>query len=107
MRKKPKGRKYRNLVLRGTAIYYERVVDGSRIRFSTETSDWDQAAAVRDLYEKRRGIGKLPLRPADIPTFEEFAERYLDEDTQHLARTTKHERGVHENTGHCLNDAPS
>jgi hypothetical protein len=26
------------------------------------------------------GIGKLPLRPADIPTFEEFAERYLNAD---------------------------
>ena len=61
MRKKPNGRKYRNLVSRGAVIYYERVTDGRRIRFSTETSDWDQAAAVRDLYEERRGIGNGPI----------------------------------------------
>ena len=56
MRKKPKGTKYRNLHRRGETIYYERVVDGRRLRVSTKESDWDFAAAVRDLYEQQTGI---------------------------------------------------
>ena len=57
MRKRPKGRKYRNLTARGGVIYYQRVVDQRRVRVSTKTDDWDEAAAVRDLYEERKGIG--------------------------------------------------
>ena len=44
MRKK--GRKYRNLTVRGRVIQYEREVEGKRLRFSTKTTDWDEAAAV-------------------------------------------------------------
>ncbi len=90
--KKPKGRKYRNLVLRGDVVYYERVVKGERIRVSTRTSDWAEAAAVRDEYEERKGIGQgnIPLR--HVPRFAEFAERYLTEDTGYLAPTTLEER---------------
>ena len=55
VKRKPKGAKYRNLSARGGVIYYERVWNGRRYCFSTRTTDWDQAAAVRDLYEQRRG----------------------------------------------------
>ncbi len=57
MKSKPKGAKYRNLTARSGVIYYERKVDGRRIRFSTTTADWNEAASVRDLYEQRKGIG--------------------------------------------------
>lgn len=50
----------RNLILRGGVIYYKRVVAGRQIKFSCETRDWDEAAAIRDLYETRKGISRLP-----------------------------------------------
>ena len=40
MRKKPKGRKYRNLYKRGNVIYYEREWKKNRTKQSTDTSDW-------------------------------------------------------------------
>ena len=36
MRSKPKGAKYRNLTARSGVIYYQRRVNGKRIRFSCE-----------------------------------------------------------------------
>ena len=92
MRRKPKGTTYRNLSARSGAIYYERVWKGRRFCFSTKTTDWDQAAAVRDLYEERKGIGQSLRILVDVPTFEEFARRYLAEDTHHLAPTSRYER---------------
>ena len=92
MKAKPRGQKYRNLVARGGVVYYERVVAGRRNRFSTETDDWDVAASVRDLYETRRGVGKLPHLVREVPTLAEFAPRYLEEDTAHLADTTRRQR---------------
>ncbi len=89
MKSKPKGAKYRNLTARSGVIYYQREVGGTRIRFSTATTDWNQAAAVRDLYEQRKGIGTAAFSTAEIPTFSEFSERYLAEDTSHLAPTTR------------------
>ena len=60
MGKRPRGRKYRNLGLRGGVIWYERVESGRRVRFSTKASDWDAAAAVRDEWERRRDNGRSP-----------------------------------------------
>ena len=92
MRKKPRGRKYRNLFARGEAIYYERVVKGVRRKVSAKTSDWDEAAAVRDLLEERLRIGSVGSSPAEAPMFLAFVRRYLDEDTAHLADTTRTDR---------------
>ena len=92
MRKKPKGQRYRNLSPRRGAIYYERLWNGRRYCFSTKTADLDQAAAVRDLYEEQKGIGKTLFMASEIPKFQEFAKRYLEEDTGHLASTTRKER---------------
>jgi hypothetical protein len=89
MKSKPKGAKYRNLTARSGVIYYQREVGGRRIRFSTATTDWDQAAAVRDLYEQRKGIGAAAFSTVEVPTFSEFSGRYLTEDTSHLAPTTR------------------
>ncbi len=92
MKKKPAGRRYRNLTARDGAIYYARVVDGHRLRFSLETDDWIVAAAARDEYEQRKGIGRLPFLTLEAPTFAAFAKRYLAEDTSHLASTTRGDR---------------
>ena len=89
MKSKPKGAKYRNLIDRSGVIYYQREVGGRRIRFSTATTDWNQAAAVRDLYEQRKGIGTAAFSTVEAPTFSEFSGRYLTEDTSHLAPTTR------------------
>lgn len=92
MKRKPKGPKYRSLSVRGGVIYYERVWKGRRFCVSTKTDDWNEAAAVRDLYEERKGIGGSVRILIGVPTFEEFAERYLKEDTDDLARTTLSDR---------------
>src|SRR5262245_24562518 len=92
MTKRPKGRKYRNLTARGGAIYYERLVRGRRIRISTKTSDWEEAASFRDLYEQTKRIGSVPFYAGKVPPFAEFAKRYLKEDTAHLAETTRRDR---------------
>lgn len=92
MKRKPSGRKYRNLTVRKGVIYYQRVVGGKRIRFSCNTNDWQEAAAVAELYEEQKGIGRLPFAAVEAPTFREFAERYLEEDTGHLAPTTLTDR---------------
>ncbi len=92
MRKRPKGAKYRNLTARSGVIYYERVVGKKRIKLSTKTDDWNEAAAVRDLYEQKKHIGSAAFHGGDLPTLEEFAQRYLEEDTAHLAPTTRKDR---------------
>ena len=58
---------------------------------SARSTDWDEAAVVRDLYEQRKGIdrGLVPL--ADVPRFAEFAERYLRDAMGHLAASTREE----------------
>ena len=84
MKKKPTSRRYRNLVARGSVIYYERVENGRRVRLSAKTADWDEAASFRDLYEEDK---KSTLEEA--PDFTAFSARYVREDTSHLARTTR------------------
>jgi len=91
VRSKPKGSKYRNLYARGGVIYYERLVGNRRIRRSAKTSDWEIAASFRDLYEQRKGVGKLSFHAA-MPRFADFVVRYLAEDTAHLAETTRRDR---------------
>lgn len=91
MKRKP-GRKYRNLTKRRDGIYYERVWKGRRYVCSTRTLDWTEAAAFRDLYEEKRGIGTGHVRVLEEVRFDEFAERYLDEATAHLAPTTLEDR---------------
>ena len=91
MRAKPKGKKYRNLYARGAVIHYESNQKGRRIRFSTKTDSWSEAAAVRDLYEQELGSGGF--KSADeVPRFDDFAARYLDKRTRHLAPTTRQDR---------------
>ena len=92
MKAKPRGHKSRNLYARGGVIYYQREINGERVRFSCETGDWNAAAGVRDLYEQRKGIGRLPTPLLEMPTLADFARRYLDEDTSHLAATTQRDR---------------
>src|SRR5262245_49420080 len=92
MRAKPRGKKYRNLTARAGVIYYERVIDGKRTKRSTHSDDWDQAAETRDLFEKRREEEKERALVQEAPTLRAFAQRYLDEDTSHLAPTTKRDR---------------
>ncbi|MCH8083366.1 MAG: site-specific integrase [Myxococcales bacterium] len=91
MKSKPKGAKYRNLTARSGVIYYERKVDCRRIRFSTATADWNEAASVRDLYERRKGIG-TPKQILDVPRFRDAAERYLREGMAHLSASTREDR---------------
>jgi integrase len=93
MKSKPKGAKYRNLTARGGVIYYQRRANGKRFRFSCSTNDWDEAAAVARLYEERKGIGRLAFAAVEVPTFRDFAKRYVEEDTSHLAPTTRKDRG--------------
>ena len=93
MKRKPSGQKYRNLTPRSGVIYYQRRVRGKRIRFSCETNDWDAASAVARLYEERKGFGRLPYATVEVPRLAEFATRYMEEDTAHLAETTRIERG--------------
>ena len=92
MKRKPSGPKYRNLTARKGVIYYQRRAGGKRIRFSCNTDDWQEAAAVARLYEERKGIGRLPFASGEVPTFKDFAKRYLKEDTAHLAPTTLTDR---------------
>ena len=97
MKKKPAGAKYRNLVARGEVIYVERVVNVKRTRFSTEESDWDKAAACRDLYDERkrqREAEAAAAAQAPLPSLREFVPRYLAGDLtyQKLAPTTKRDR---------------
>jgi integrase len=86
---KPPGPKYRNLYARGPVIYVELVKDGERVRFSTESSNWDEAAAARDVYlqRKRERAGREAAS-----TFGELAARYLKEATAHLSGTTLDDR---------------
>jgi len=94
VRAKPKGAKYRNLNRHGGVIYYDRVVKGRRISFSTRTSDWNEAVAVRDLYEERRGIGTGIAPPREAPLFADFSQRYLTEAMRNLAPATQYDRRV-------------
>ena len=85
MKKRPKGNRYRNLTVRGDVIYYQKRVAGKRTRFSADTSDWDEAASVRDEYDQaKRGTQGRGSKP---PLFSESAQRYLAEATTHLSRT--------------------
>jgi len=83
MTKRPKGRKYRNLHLYRGSIWYERIWKGQRICKDTKTTDWQEAAAIRDLYEQAKGIGILVVLPDEAPTFAEMAKRYLAEALPH------------------------
>ena len=89
MTKKPKGPKYRNLYARGGVVYYETERDGRRVKFSTHASDWDEAAATRDIYLQRR-VERAAR--AESPTFADIAARYLREATAHLSGTTTDDR---------------
>ncbi len=92
VRRKPVGAKYRNLFRRNGVIYYQRRIAGKRIKLSTKTDDWTEAAAFRDLYEQRKGIGGSYFLAIEVPTLAEFSVRYLAEDVEHLAATTLEDR---------------
>ncbi len=92
MRSKPKGVRYRNLTVYRGSIWYVRFVRSHRYRVDTMTTDWGDAARFRDLYEEKRGVESRTRYAGVMPTFGEFAERYLLEDTGHLATRTKRDR---------------
>ena len=73
-------RERRNLARRGRGgiIYYERLFDGERVRFSTGATDWTKAAAVRDCYEAERAERGARATAAPVPTFAEAARAALD-----------------------------
>ena len=104
MRKKPKGGRYRNLYPRGEVIFYGRVVSGKRIRVSTGTSDWQEAARWRDDYERRNHVGEAGFSVAEVPRFAAFSERFLTEDVSHLAASTRKDRKSHLRVGGPLLD---
>jgi len=79
MRAKPKGTRYRNLYARDSGvIYYQRVVEKERIRFSCRTNDWNEAAAVARLFEERKGVGRPGFVIVEAPTFAEMARLWID-----------------------------
>ena len=90
MTKKPKGPKFKNLTRRGSIIYFEAVLDGQRVRFSTEETEWDRAAETRDAYLRKREVRRLADRAG--LTFAALAARYLAEGMGHLAGTTADDR---------------
>ena len=75
MRKKPKGRKYRNLYKRGNVIYYEREWKKNRTKQSTDTSDWEIAVAFRDEFE--RFLRPSHIRP-DTPAMRHHVGRWIE-----------------------------
>lgn len=80
--------KYRNLYRdKSGIIYYERVANGVRVRRSTESRSWDDAAAVRDAIEETIGI-KRGRRLAEVPLFEDYAAEYLARGIGHLSPST-------------------
>ncbi len=89
LRKRPKGRKYRNLTARNQVIWLEKVIRGRRIRRSCKTSDWEMAAAVRDEVERQLDGSKLPS--FDLPTFAECADTTLAR-MSHLAQCSQDDR---------------
>ena len=91
MAKRPKGRQYRNLYLRGGRVWIEFVVDGKRHHRSSGGDDWELAAQVRDEW-KRELAGLPPLVVEQPTTFAEMAARYLRDGTSKLARTTLSDR---------------
>ncbi len=93
MKRKPKGLRYRNLYARGGSIVYERILKGRRIKRSLGVDDWAEAAAVRDALEAKIGVATLPI--SQMPTFSEMATKYTEEDTGHLAATTRTDRRLH------------
>jgi len=89
MKRKPSGAKYRNLVVNREGIFYDRVVGGRRYWRDLKATDWDDAVVLRDRLEELEGIEK---RRGDVPRFDVFAPRYLNEDTERLAATTLRDR---------------
>jgi integrase len=57
------------------------------------TSNWEEAAATRDEYEQKKGINAGAVSFINPPSFESFTKRYMEEDTGHLADTTRSDRG--------------
>ena len=83
--KRPKGEKYRGLHRRAAGlIYFERERKGDkRIRVSTGTSDWTEAAGFRDEWLARNE--RWLKAGTEVPTFSTMVTRYLEDDTSHLS----------------------
>jgi hypothetical protein len=92
VKRKPSGKKYRNLVAYRERIFYDRVVGGRRYWRDLKTTDWGDAIVLRDRLEELDGIEK---RRGDVPGFDVFAQRYLNEDTERLAATTLRDHRRH------------
>ena len=67
----------RNLVKRGGRFYFERVVDGARVREALHTTSRDDARALRDQRERELAErARAELRP-QVPTFAEVGREVL------------------------------
>jgi integrase len=87
---KPRGERYRNLHARGGSIYYEAVVGGVRRCVSLKTADWKLAAERAVEHRQAHGTGRAAK--AEVPLFDAFAAKYLEEATTGLAGTTREDR---------------
>ena len=81
-------------------IWYERRIGKRRFRENTgieaeEPDAWNRAIVWRDEYEKERAITAGNVFLGIMPTFATLTQRYLDEDTGHLAPTTQTDRRSH------------
>ncbi len=73
-------------------ILYDRTVKGRRFWRELKVTDWIDAVIVRDRLEELEGIEKVRR---DVPRFDDFAKRYLREDTANLAATFLRSRRGH------------
>ncbi len=70
-------------------IYYGKKEGGKRVRVSTGTDDWEEAAQFRDAFEREAQV----VRNSGA-SFEQIAEQYLAIGMQGLAETTCDDGGV-------------
>ncbi len=67
-------------------------MEGPPLLLLHEDQQLGRSCGCGDLYEERKGIGHAVRVLVGVPTFEEFAARYLKEDTDDLAWTTLTDR---------------
>jgi len=76
-KRKKRDPRNRHLTKRGGIYYYERLVDGRRVRHSTKTGDLAEARDWRALYEQRRAERQAGEERPPAPTFAQAAKAAL------------------------------
>ena len=105
MKKKPKGRKYRNLFNRDGMIYYERRSGSKRVKFSCKTDDWTVAAQVRDLWEEKHGTPSVQMLSAlgrSLSEAASFGQRCVEFADVLSGRDDKHAVAHAKDSGNAL-----